>query len=73
MNLETQFKLINNEVLHQYVRTNSYWYKKLNRDPGVYNSLVKEMKSVYKLNVEDKIENFVDRLKFVQMFMDAFK
>ena len=50
MNLNTQFKIYNDELLHRYIRENSYWYKILNRNPDLINEMVKEMKDRYKLN-----------------------
>lgn len=73
MNLETQFKIINNTDIQRYLRLNSYWYKILNRNPESFDMLIKEIKDKYKLNTKDKIEDFANKLKMVQMFMNVFK
>lgn len=73
MNLETQFKIINDYNLQRYVRQNSYWYKTLNRNPEVFNTLQEEMKNKYKMNTEDKIEGFSEKIKTVQMFMNILR
>ena len=54
MNLNTQFKIYNDELLHRYIRENSYWYKILNRNPDLINEMVKEMKDRYKLNTGNR-------------------
>jgi lipocalin len=73
MNLETQFKLINNSSLQQYLRKNSHWYKILNRNPEMFNSMLQEMKDKYRMNTTDRIEDFVSKLQMIQSVMGAFK
>ena len=65
MNLDLQFKIKSDPNLQRYLRENSNWYKKLNRDPNSYNEFVKEMKVKYKLRTIDKIDNFVDTVDLV--------
>ena len=65
MNLYTQYRIRNNANSLRYLRENSNWYKKLNRDPNSYNEFVKEMKVKYKLRTIDKIDNFVDTVDLV--------
>lgn len=73
MDLHTQFKLLSDDLAHQYIRQNSYWYKRLNRNPLLYESMIDEMKDKYKLKLEDKIENFSEKLRMVEMFMNVLR
>ena len=43
MKLDVQFKIKNNYLLQKYIRENSYWYKYLNRNPGLLSEMEREM------------------------------
>ena len=73
MDIETQVKIRNNPYLYRYLRENSSWYKKLNRDPNSIKQLEDEMKSAYKLNLTDKIDNINHKIEMVRTFMDLLK
>lgn len=62
---EVKDKLDKDPRFKKYLRENSNWYKKLNRNPDSYNEFVKEMKVKYKLRTIDKIDNFVDTVDLV--------
>ena len=62
---EVKDKLDKDPRFKKYLRENSNWYKKLNRDPNSYNEFVKDMKVKYKLRTIDKIDNFVDTVDLV--------
>jgi hypothetical protein len=65
MNLDTQFKIYNNNLLHQYIRENSYWYKILNRNPNLIDNMIQDMKNKYKLNPSDRIENISNKISML--------
>ena len=73
MNLETQFKINNNPMLHKYLHENSYWYKILNRDPKMINKMTEDMKKAYKLTITDKIDDLNSKMNLIKAFMDTFK
>ena len=73
MNLNTQFKIYNDELLHRYIRENSYWYKILNRNPDLINEMVKEMKDIYKLNTGDKIERIGEKLSMIDTILKVIE
>lgn len=73
MNLDTQFKIRNNPMLHKYIRENSYWYKILNRNPEYINKMKDEMKEKYKLRFEDKVDDLNNKINLVKAFIDALK
>ena len=65
MSLELQFKLKENPLYIKYLRENNIWYKKLNRNPKLFDEFVSEMKTKYKLRTTDKIEKVIDTLDLV--------
>ncbi len=69
MHLSVQFKIKSNPNYIRFLRENSYWYKTLNRDPNTFDSFVEEMKQKYKLTSIDKLNDILDKIKFVQSFM----
>ncbi len=73
MNLDVQFKLNSNSNYRKYLRENSYWYKKLNRQPELFASFDAEMRESYKLRITDKIGNVVDKIELAQMFINGLK
>lgn len=73
MDLNTQYKIFNNELLHRYLRENSYWYKILNRNPSLLNQMTQEMKDRYKLNTSDKIEKISERLSLVESILKVLE
>ena len=73
--METRVKLIidSNINYKNYLRSNSYWYKILNRNPEMINDFIKEVKEKYKLRPTDKINNFIDKLDMVNKFIDVLR
>jgi len=65
MPLEIQFKLRKNPLYIKYLRENNIWYKKLIRNPELFNEFENEMKAKYKLRTTDKIERIVDTIDLV--------
>jgi len=73
MNLKTQFIVRNNFYIGKYLQENSIWYKYLNRDPSLLESMEREMKEAYRLTPKDKIEDFSRKIDFIQNFMDILR
>lgn len=73
MDLNTQIKLYNNELLRRYIRENSYWYKLLNRNPSLINLMTQEMKDKYKLNTSDKIEEIGNRISMIDAILKVLE
>ena len=65
MPLEIQIKLRENPLYIKYLRENNIWYKKLIRNPKLFDEFVNEMKAAYKLRTTDKIEKIVDTIDIV--------
>lgn len=70
MRVETQIQVRNNPYLYQYLRDNSSWYKRLNRDHNSIKEMETEMKKAYKLNLTDRIDNISQKIEMVRTFID---
>lgn len=70
---ELQRKINNDVNLKRFLRENSMWYKRLNRDPSSFSSFVDEMKVKYKLTIEDKINRTIDNISMLESFLDVLK
>lgn len=73
--MDTRIKLIidSNPNYKRYLRSNSYWYKTLNRNPNMIDSFVKEVKEKYKLRTEDKINNFMDKIDMISKLINVLR
>lgn len=70
MTLDLQFKLKNNPLYLTYLHQSSNWYKALNRNPNSFNDFVEEMKTVYKLRPQDKIDKVMNALDVLNTLME---
>ena len=54
--MDTKVKILldSNPNYKVYLRTNSYWYKSLNRDSDSVNTFINEVKERYRLRPTDK-------------------
>lgn len=73
MSLETQFTIKNNEKYFTYLRTHSYWYKELNRNPKKINEFIEEVKDTYKLRTTDKVEKAIETFEFLQSILSTLQ
>lgn len=73
MDLNTQVKIYSNDLLHRYIRENSYWYKILNRNPSLIEKMKEEMKDRYKLNTSDKIENISSKISMLEAILKVLE
>lgn len=72
MDLFLQYKIKSSINYVRFLRENSYWYKYLNRNPIYFKDFEDNMKTVYKLNPEDKIENFSKNIDKISKIIDIF-
>ena len=70
---DIQRRIDNDINLKRYLRENSYWYKRLNRNPNSFSSFVDEMKVNYKLTTGDKINRTIDNISMLGSFLDVLK
>lgn len=73
MTVELQLKINNDPRLHQFIRENPIWYKRLNRNPNLFREFTLEMKDTYKLKTSDKISKTLDNISMLQAFLDVLK
>lgn len=73
MDLSLQYKIFSDELLHRYLRENSYWYKLLNRNSSLIDEMIQEMKDKYKLNTSDKIEKIGEKLSMVESLLQVLE
>lgn len=73
--MDTKVKILldSNPNYKVYLRTNSYWYKSLNRDPDSVNTFINEVKERYRLRPTDKINDFIDKLDMVSKFINVLR
>lgn len=73
MTLELQFKIKNNPYYLKYLRENSIWYKKLNREPETFKIFEEEVKDRYELRPSYKISKALDAINTFQNVLTALK
>lgn len=73
MSLDIQFKLKSNPNYIKYLRENSIWYKRLTRNPNLFNDFVDEVKIKYKLRPVDKITSTINTIEMLQNVMSSLK
>ena len=73
MTLDIQFRIRNNKLYKEYLRSHSYWYKILTRDPQKISEFENEVKKFYKMSPIDRISKVADTLELIQSFMSALK
>ena len=73
MDINTIHYIKSNPLVYQYLRANSSWYQRLNRDPDSIHELEKEARAYYKLTVTDRIEKFRHSIDMLSTFMDVLK
>ena len=73
--MDTKIKLMidSNPNYKNYLRSNSYWYKILNRNPDMFNNFVNEVKEKYKLRTSDKINDVIDKIDMISKFIDVLR
>ena len=73
--METRVKVIldSNDIYKTYLRSNSYWYKTLNRNPEAIDVFINEVKEKYKLTTQDKINNIVDKIDMINKFINVIR
>ena len=67
MYLETQMYLRNNPEYIPYLRSNSWWYKELTRDPSKIRDLERSYKQYRR---DEKAQNFTKTLEYIE-FMQS--
>ena len=73
MTVEVQLKINNDPRLKAFIREYPIWYKKLNRDPSLFQDFVNDMKNKYKLTTSDRISRVLDNIGMLEAFINVLK
>ena len=73
MDIKVKLILDSNPDYKRYLRSNSYWYKTLMRNPEMVDVFVSEVKEKYKLRATDKINNFIDKIDMVSKLINVLR
>jgi hypothetical protein len=73
MRLDLQFKIRSNPDYQRYLRSHSYWYKILNRNPNIFKSFEDELKEQYKLRKIDRLGRTLETVEMLTSLMASFK
>ena len=73
MYINTQFKIKNNPKHIEFLHTNSYWYKKLNRTTKNFNDFENDFKNKMSLNLQNKINEVVESLDLISTFISKMQ
>ena len=73
MPIKIQYLLNSNPLLKKYLRENSYYYKRLIRQPDSINEMLDEMKKTYKINIPSKLEKLKDDISIINTLVDVIK
>ena len=73
MILPIQFKIKENPYYLRYLRSNSYWYKLLNRDPNNFKIFEKKVKEEYHLTKTAKLKDMIDTLDMLEKIILTLK
>ncbi len=72
MRYEIKEKIYNDPNLLKYLRENSSWYKRLNRNEPIEN-MINEMKERYGLRFKDKVDKIGTGIDLINAFMNVTK
>ena len=73
MTIENQIRLSNDQMLTRFIREYPIWYKRLNRNPDLFNDMIMDMKEKYKLTTSDRINNTLNSINMLETFLDVLK
>ncbi len=72
MRYDVKESIYKDENLLRYLRENSGWYKRLNRNENLEN-MVNEMKEKYGLRFRDKVDKIGTGIDIINAFMNVTK
>lgn len=73
--MDTKIKILldSNPNYKKYLRSNSYWYKTLNRDPQMIDVFINEVREKYRLRTSDRINDFIDKMNMLSKFINVLR
>lgn len=73
MVLDIQFKIKNNPRYQEYIRNNSHWYKRLNRNPELFSEFESEVKDFYGLRPLHRLSRTINNLEMISALMSTLR
>ncbi len=73
MEVKTIQMIKSNPILYRFLRENSSWYQRLNRNSNSIYEMEKEAKKYFKLTFSDRFQKVVDNIDMISTFMDVLK
>lgn len=73
MDVRVKLFIDSNPNYKRYLRTNSYWYKTLIRNPEMIDAFASEVKEKYRLRTSDKISDIIDKINMVSKFINVLR
>lgn len=71
MNLNLVIQIRSDNNLNFYLKTHSYWYKLLRRNPSRIKEMNQEMRKEYKLTSVDKLNQISSKIEMIRTFLDV--
>lgn len=73
MELNLQYKIKNTKNYYNYLKDNSWWIKKLNRNPNSFNEFNEYIKDKYELRTTNKISKAIDNIDLISTLLNSLK
>ena len=73
MELELQYKIKNTKNYYNYLKENSYYIKRLNRNSKEFSSFDNFVKDKYGLRVTDRISKTIDNIDLISTLLNTLK
>lgn len=73
MEYNIKIELDKNPYYRSYLRSNSYWYKILTRNPSAIEDLKKKAKEQYKLRTSDKINDVIEKIDMISKLINVLR
>lgn len=73
MELDLQYKIKNTKNYYNYLKENSYYIKKLNRNMNEFENFSNFVKDKYGLRVTDKISKTIDNIDLISTLLSTLK
>ena len=73
MELNIIYKIKQDKKQYDYLRTHSYWYKYLNRDPNNYQKFIKEYKKYNRTTTTNKFNDTINNIDMIASILKTIE
>lgn len=63
------FKIKQNQLLYEYLKYHSYWYKIILNNESSIDTMIDEMKKELKLTTSDKLDDLKNKIEIISSFL----